>query len=376
MTKSKKRNRLKNSGKEGRCTPRDLEIRGTIFEPPEVPKEPPRPPTPQETHANNISMVEFGRMMMSLGRWAPLFRTELKDMNRGKVGRPYDFSDSLIFWMMQIMAMTGLSFRLTAGMTGPLLGLLGLPAPSYSRLQERVSAIGESIAGSTVSDSESRYGKGILALVVCDNVTVRTRRVGVDSTGLNLSDTTMWRLTKWDTGPKKRGWLKLHALSDVDSGEILAYAVTDDSVGDTPMLRTLVREASEAGHVFGTVYADGAYSSDRNWIYLCRENGYRFITSFKSNTVPKNNGSAARGRAARLWCSLPYREWVEVSGYGTRWKVECVFSDLKRIFGETVTARKKENMVAQIVTKIESFNRYKAMRAGILRITGNQVSLV
>jgi hypothetical protein len=320
-------------------------------------------------------MVEFGKTMMSLGRWVPIFRKDLAEMNRGKVGRPYDFSNSLIFWMMQIMVMTGLSFRLTAGMTGPLLGLFGLASPSYSRLQERASAIGESIAGITASASESSYGKGVLALVVCDNLIGRSRRVGVDSTGLNLSDTTMWRQTKWKTGPKKRGWLKLHALSDVDSGEILAYAVTDDSVGDAPLLRLLVQKASEAGHRFGIVYADGAYASDENWIYLCRDNDYRFITSFKSNTAPTNNGSAARGEAARLWCSLPYREWVKVSGYGTRWKVECVFSDLKRIFGETVTARKKENMIAQTVTKIDSFNRYKATRAGIMKITGNQVVL-
>ena len=84
----------------------------------------------------------------------------------------------------------------------------------------------------------------------------------------------------------------------------------------------------------------------------------------------------ARGEAARLWCSLPYDEWVLVSGYGTRWKCECVFSDLKRMLGETVTARSEAGMVAEVYSRISVFNGYKATRAGIIGISGNGVALV
>lgn len=78
----------------------------------------------------------------------------------------------------------------------------------------------------------SEYGEGILSVVVCPNQGRRVRRVGIDSSGLNLSATSLWRKKKWDTGPKNRGWLKIHALCDVDTGEVIAYALTDDTVGD------------------------------------------------------------------------------------------------------------------------------------------------
>ena len=84
-------------------------------------------------------------------------------------------------------------------------------------------------------------------------------------------------------------------------GEIIAYAVTDEFVSDTPLLKALVGEAACAGHAFRVVYADGAYSSDGNCAYLCKDNRHSFVTSFRSNTSPTNNGAAARGEAACPW---------------------------------------------------------------------------
>lgn len=124
-----------------------------------------------------------------------------------------------------------------------------------------------------------------------------------------------------------------------------------------------------------TLYADGAYASDENWRYLCRQNRIRFVTNFKVNTQPTSNGCPARGEAARLWCSLPYDEWASVSGYGTRWKCEAVFSDFKRIFGETVAARKPDGVIREVAGKIAVFNMYKARRAEIMGTTGNGVAL-
>lgn len=82
----------------------------------------------------------------------------------------------------------------------------------------------------------------------------------------------------------------------------------------------LVGMAAEGGHRFEKIYADGACSSNRNWIYLTRENGYGFITSFKVNTRPVSNGCLARGLAAGLWCKTPYKVWTEATGYHLRWK--------------------------------------------------------
>jgi hypothetical protein len=362
----------RNINRTVRMTPYDAKVAGTFAEKPRSEKAPPRKATPAEVRANNRSMVELGRTIADLEAWIPFFRSELDDMNHKKVGRPFEFPDSMIWWIMRHHAANDSTFRLTAGQLHALLEHAWGKAISYSSLNERANAIAGTSAKSAVK-IKKEYGQGVISVHVCRNAAARTRRAGIDSTGLNMSSTNLWRSIMWKTGPKYKGWLKLHALCDVDTGEILAYAVTDETVGDAPLLKLLVEKAMGGGHVFGKVYADGAYSSDENWIFLCREKNLAFVTSFKVNTVPKNRGSLERGDAARLWCSLPYDEWVKASGYGTRWKCECVFSDFKRIFPETVTARTLPGILCQIYSRVGVFNEFKGIRARIMKITGNGV---
>ncbi len=52
---------------------------------------------------NNRAAVEYGMALFNLVKWIPLFKHDLEEMNRGKVGRPYDFSDALIIWIMKVM---------------------------------------------------------------------------------------------------------------------------------------------------------------------------------------------------------------------------------------------------------------------------------
>lgn len=53
-----------------------------------------------------------------------------------------------------------------------------------------------------------------------------------------------------------------------------------------------------------------------------------------------------------------YREWTDNTGYGMRWKVEAVFSAVKRIFGESVTASSREGMMREVMMK---FNCYSTL---------------
>ncbi len=52
---------------------------------------------------NNSAAVAYAMALFSLMDWVPLFEHDLEEMNRGKVGRPYDFSDALIIWIMKVM---------------------------------------------------------------------------------------------------------------------------------------------------------------------------------------------------------------------------------------------------------------------------------
>jgi hypothetical protein len=47
--------------------------------------------------------------------------------------------------------------------------------------------------------------------------------------------------------------------------------------------------------------------------------------------------------------------------YGQRWIVETVFSCIKRIFGEYVTAIKFKNMIKEIMLKASLYNLFQSI---------------
>ena len=52
---------------------------------------------------------------------------------------------------------------------------------------------------------------------------------------------------------------------------------------------------------------------------------------------------------------------VEDTSIGNRWRVEGVFSCIKRVFGEYVTAKKFVNMAREMALKASIYNAFMAM---------------
>jgi hypothetical protein len=52
-----------------------------------------------------------------------------------------------------------------------------------------------------------------------------------------------------------------------------------------------------------------------------------------------------------------FERWKSKVNYGSRWIAETVFSSLKRVFGEYVSAKKFPNMVKEMVLKASLYNR-------------------
>lgn len=326
----------------------------------------PRPPTESEVRANNESSVKTAELLTDVSPWIGCIRSELDEMNRGKTGRPFEYCDTMILWIMLLCGYYDLTFRKAAGMAKGIMKPYAIKAPGRSTIQRRVEEYCmRLILGAPPEDSR------ILARYVSAHVTERVRRVAVDSTGLNLTQTTLWRKNKWTVGPKYRGWLKLHALTDIDTGEILAWILTEEQFGDSPGMDYLYEMVFSAGHRLSCLYADAAYDKVERWMRL-EKDGVDFKTKFKTDTRPVDHGSASRGRATRLW--KEHRDdWAEASGFGMRWKIECTFSDLKRIITEFISARTTNGMVRQVLSMVSAFNVHKRIRADILGTTGNGV---
>lgn len=356
---------------KGHITPKDakdiLEFRYEVRE-----SRQPREATPEEVRANNTVAVEtVCGLIENVKSWTHMMSDELESMNRRKVGSPFRYCDSMILWMMTLCGYLNLTVRMAAGLGRAILGLIGIRAPSYSQFFDRAMAV---VGGPDVWEEG---GKHILCryAMSCRNRR-RTRRVGVDSSGLNLSCVFRHREHKWKTKVKDRGWLKLHALFDVDSGELLAYVLTDETVGDSTMLPELLRLARDAGYRMNVCFADGAYSGQKNWGCVCDEMGMKFVTAFKCDTKAGNTGGCIEmSKAKKLWCRMRYADWLEMSGYGTRWKLECGFSDFKRVISESVRARTEQGMVREMLGKAIGYDVHKGIRAELVGVTGNGVEI-
>ena len=56
-----------------------------------------------------------------------------------------------------------------------------------------------------------------------------------------------------------------------------------------------------------------------------------------------------------------FKRWKRRVGYGHRWIAETVFSSMKRMFGEHVSARKFPNMIKEMFLKASLYNMFSRL---------------
>jgi transposase len=57
-----------------------------------------------------------------------------------------------------------------------------------------------------------------------------------------------------------------------------------------------------------------------------------------------------------------FDRWKASVSYGKRWIAESIFSAIKRMFGEYVSARNYENMVKEMFLKVSLYNMFTGMK--------------
>ena len=134
----------------------------------------------------------------------------------GKRGRSEKFSDQAIQFCLSIKCLFNLPLRQAMGMTQSLLKLAGLdwPVPDYSTVSRRQKTLQVAIGAVPTTT-------GLHLLV--------------DSTGIKMLGEGEWK-TKKHGADYRRQWRKVHLGIDATTLEIRAMEVTDNSVGDAPVL--------------------------------------------------------------------------------------------------------------------------------------------
>ncbi len=177
--------------------------------------------------------------------------------------------------------------------------------------------------------------------------------LAVDSTGLAVSPRGEWLRDKWHLS---RGFVKAHVAVDVTTLEVVAVLVSDDRKHDRGFLIPLVRQAQRLGSI-KRVLADGAYDSRDNFDFLYRHGIEAGIKIRKGADQKLKGGTFARPMAVRERDRLGEDDWSRKYEYWLRWKVEVVFSAVKRALGEALRSRRSDLMLREAQHKFWSYNR-------------------
>ena len=235
-----------------------------------------------------------------------------------------------------------LALRQTEGLIGSIMRMLDidLSVPDHTTLSRRACGL--------LVQSHGRIGSGELHLIV-------------DSTGLKLRGAGEWLFEKHGTA-KRRAWRKLHIGIDADSGEILAFDLTDKDVDDASHVEPLLAQLSDVPASF---IADGAY--DRSAVHdaiIGRNPRARVIVPPCKGAVPGSTATTSPTQRDEHVLTIEAhgrRNWQKATGYNMRSNVEAAISRYKRVICVTLKSRNVARRESEVAIAIKSLNRMREL---------------
>ena len=281
------------------------------------------------------SLVKRGELILLLGRGESP-EEELRRMNEGKVGRPFTYTDSLIWALAVLRVCLRLPHRQLVGFARTLFGLAGVRLTvSYPTVFRRIRRLVEERKPPELRLEPAR--RVVLA---------------VDSTGLKVGNRGEWMREKWR---RRRGFVKLHLIVDVETRRILGFKATSEKVSDARVFPELLDQALSKTEVKAAL-GDGAYDT-RDCFNKCSEHGVKPLLKVRKNATTRSKGCPSRAEVVRFIKRRGYKTWVEKVGFGRRWAVETAIGSFKTMFGESVTARTLQAAQREVGLKAAVYNR-------------------
>lgn len=281
----------------------------------------------------NGQLVKRGEYFLDLD-WVKGWDDELEKMNENKVGRPYEFPESMIR-MQSVWHAAGIKLRMIEGITRKLRDIAELPAYNdFSTINRRINSMAASIAPPP----------GGVSTVFCDG------------TGFQAISGGEYLREKY--GKKNRRWVQAIILGDPVTKEPVSFEVklVQSSEPDSA-IRQLgrLKEQGAAPKEFG---GDGAFDDSRIW-KLCEKQLIRPVVKPDEN-ARTDGDSPLRNHHAAYRNENGYGGWARDNGYGRRWPAtEGIFSAVKRMFGEQLAAKSEIGMVQEAKIKFWAYKTLK-----------------
>ena len=290
----------------------------------------------------NESLVKRGEVLLDfdvIDNWP----TELEKMNQGKEGRKFVYPDSFIKLLGYMRAYFHLPYRQTEGVVREHASNTLPSIPDYySNINRRINRLDIKI------DDDANKSS------LHDDHFV----IAIDSTGIKVSNRGEWIRHKWNV---KRGYLKIHLAVDIKKKRILSLHVTSEQVHDGKILPELIDDiiTIKQNKIVNTVIADGSYDSNKNFQILSFK-GIKPAIKIRKNSRCRKVNHYLRNKMVKIQKNN-LQNWKVSVNYGKRWIAETVFSCIKRIFGEYVTAIRFENMIKELILRASLYNWFQSI---------------
>jgi hypothetical protein len=290
----------------------------------------------------NESLVKRGVVLLDfdvIDNW----HIELEGMNNNKEGRKFVYPDSFIKLLGYMRAYFHLPYRQTEGVVREHASNILPSIIHYSNISRRINRLDINISSSDVDNKSSLY----------DDYFV----IAIDSTGIKLTNGGEWIRHKWNV---KRGYLKIHIAVDIKKKRVLSLKVTSEQVHDGKVLPELINDIIiKQNKIIETAIMDGSYDSNKNFQFLSFR-GIKPAIKVRKNSKCRKTNHYLRDKNVQSQ-KTDLQQWKDSVRYGKRWIVETIFSCIKRMFGEYVTAIRFKNMIKDIILKVSLYNWFQSI---------------
>lgn len=287
----------------------------------------------------NEAGVVRGEFFLELD-WVQNWHLELEEMNKGKIGTPYKFPESMI--QLQAFWHNFFAYRSVEGITRKLVVLSKLPKHNnYSTINRRVN-------------------RGIYEIPLPNNTNLE---IGTDGSGLKMTLSGEYLEDKHGKKTKRKKYIKVIVTGDINNKDVLKVEVSLEGEGksEPDCCMDHMQELMNEGKNVISCFGDGGL--DKHELFdFCDYYGINPIIKIPKDAVvdPGGGGSWRRSVEVGKFKEMGYEGWARKNRYGKRWLgTEGIFSAVKGIFGEDLRAKNIENLCTEARIKFWSYQRIK-----------------
>jgi hypothetical protein len=300
-------------------------------------------PLNKSWHDYNESLIERGRVLMDVG-FLKSSNKDIVKMNKGKVGAPFEYSNSYIHFLAFIKIGFKIAYRTVQGIVRGLSDYIRIEEMHFTHIRRRIQNIKPSVENLGFEEEHNDD----------DNNSDKPLTLIVDASGLTISKKGDYIEEKWIL--EKKEFVKLHIAVDEKSKKVVSFRITKGDVHDSKKFCPLVKEAAQSYNI-DMVYADKAHDNRRSFNLLDDLNIEPAI-NIRKNASIKTKGCPLRRDEVLLIKKLGYEGWRQLKDTGKRWIAEIVFSSIKRVLGEDLLSKKFKAQKVEAGLKVMLYNRF------------------